>query len=590
MPDAQRVLAPRPHTAGAFDSIPDQNVQKRPALNALWNAAGTYDIEPADWQIFRTGDSGRPGGIPLEVVHTADVASWTRAERDSAARLYRNTASGLMWKWFDGPAICEFAASWESDFRAAALDELCWLAFAEAAFERERDMRPALVELHETFLATLTPQEREIVARIDRAACSQAELERQVRSLAREFLRFDGHCIETPDEHLHLGVSLLGLALRDSAESADRRKLKIHTATGDTTVRIARRAPLAITRLLDERAARTAERNRAYIERCFGPLLCTPTELEDLERVACTGAHANCRLWIADGSRLPGDLTGREFRTMQVDAAEQLARNRAFLAAGRRAFEATIEKLARSLGDRLHSSTRVAERGHNNGMLDPRRAWRAAALGDTAVFQKRVPIDAPDVKVDLLLDASGSRNDQQEAIATQAYVLGSALARCRIPVRISAFSSLRDHTIIRVFCGHGDTNGIGNVMHYFAAGMNRDGLALRAMGELMRDPADSCKRLLLVLTDGSPMDDHAMPGNTRGKHQGDYLGKPAIRDTAAEVRALRHVGIHVAAVYQGPDDYVDHARLIYGTHLVRTQRIERMAEMAALLIATALDE
>ena len=201
-----------------------------------------------------------------------------------------------------------------------------------------------------------------------------------------------------------------------------------------------------------------------------------------------------------------------------------------------------------------------------------------------------MPIDAPDVKVDLLLDASGSRNEQQEAIAAQAFVLGSALARCRIPVRICAFSSLRDHTVLRVFCGYGDADGIGNVMHYFAAGMNRDGLALRAMGRLMDTRTDGCKRLLIVLTDGSPMDNHPMVGRTREGRERDYLGKAAVNDTAAEVRALRRAGIYVAALYQGPDDYLDHARLIYGSQLVRILRIERMAEAAALLIASTLDE
>ena len=201
-----------------------------------------------------------------------------------------------------------------------------------------------------------------------------------------------------------------------------------------------------------------------------------------------------------------------------------------------------------------------------------------------------MPIDVPDVKVDLLLDASGSRNEQQEAIAAQAFVLGSALARCRIPVRICAFSSLRDHTVLRVFCGYGDADGIGNVMHYFAAGMNRDGLALRAMGRLMDTRTDGCKRLLIVLTDGSPMDNHPMVGRTREGRERDYLGKAAVNDTAAEVRALRRAGIYVAALYQGPDDYLGPARLIYGSQLVRILRIERMAEAAALLIASTLDE
>lgn len=570
-------------------ALTDKDARKQQALNALWNAAGAYDIEPDPWQLF--AETTTWDGIPLEATSASDLRK--TASRGSArdALLYRNTASGLLWKWYDGPAIQRFAAAWEEDFRALRLDELCWLVFSEAAFERERAIRPALDGLHAAFLESLPSGGRGIVEQLDVAGGTQDGLENTVLALAYKLYRFDGRCVKTPDTTLHLGVSLLGLSMRADLDRPGREKLRIRTSLESVSIPRTQRMQTALSHFLDERAARKAESNRAYVERCFGPLLCSPAELEELERATCTDVHANCHLWLADGSRPPGDLSGREFRTMMANAEEQLAKNRDFYNERRRAFETAIEKLAQNLNDRLHSTTRFSEKGHRFGTLDARSAWRADALDDNRVFQKKVPIDAPDVRIDVLLDASGSRSEQQEAIAAQAYVLGQALSRCHIPVRICAFSSLRDYTVLRVFCGYGEVDGIGNVMRYFAAGMNRDGLALRALERLVRKEGGfSGKHLLLVLTDGSPMDDHAMPDSAAPASNREYVGKPAVRDTASQVRALRRQGIQVAALHQGPDDYFEHARLIYGTQAVRIKRIERMAAAAALLIASSLEE
>lgn len=567
----------------------EQESAGKQAANALWNAAGRYGFKPPAWQVFLRGEAVVDTPMAIDVATTENLRPKTPGRR---ALLYRNTASGLIWKWFDGDAVCAFARSWETDFRAAYLDELCWLAFSEAACQCELPHRPALRQLHDEFLKSLPESGR---AALDQLGCGnpglrQDDIVARIQTVARARYRFDGRCVETPDESLHLGVSLLGLSLRADADKPGREKLRMRSGSAISFARPGNGPGAVITRILEERDARKAHADRAYVQRCFGPLLCSPAQLEQLERAACTGVHARSRLWLADGSRPPGSLDGHEFRMMQADAGEQLARNRAFYAAGRRAYDATIEKLARSLGDRLRSTARFSERGHCLGTLDARAAWRVAALDDGNVFLKKVPLDDPQAQVDLLLDASGSRSEQQEAIAAQAYILGQALARCRIPVRISAFCSLRDHTVIRVFCGYDDAAGMGDVMRYFAAGMNRDGLALRAMGQLMdAREARGRQRLLLVLTDGSPMDDHALAGTEDERRRREYLGKPAVRDTAAQVRALRREGIQVAALYQGPDDYWEHARLIYGFQLVRIHRIERMAEAAALLVASTLE-
>ena len=124
-------------------------------------------------------------------------------------------------------------------------------------------------------------------------------------------------------------------------------------------------------------------------------------------------------------------------------------------------------------------------------------------LNDDRVFLCAEEENHPAFTVDLLLDASASRLHCQEVIAAQGAILAESLANCGIPVRVSAFSSLRGYTVLRVLKGFADKNR-QNIYRYFASGWNRDGLALRAAGDLIRyapgpaprhliDPADRCQ-------------------------------------------------------------------------------------------------
>ena len=79
---------------------------------------------------------------------------------------------------------------------------------------------------------------------------------------------------------------------------------------------------------------------------------------------------------------------------------------------------------------------------------------------------------------------------------------------------------------------------------YVAAGWNRDGLALRAMGWLLRQRRSE-QSLLLVLSDASPNDDQRIPNGLGGWA---YTGKRGVDDTAAEAAALRLRGDYLAIV------------------------------------------
>lgn len=54
-------------------------------------------------------------------------------------------------------------------------------------------------------------------------------------------------------------------------------------------------------------------------------------------------------------------------------------------------------------------------------------------------------------------------------------------------MRGCSFLSLRGYTVIRRFCGYDEMEKDDRIFDYFAAGWNRDGLALRSTGQLMED-------------------------------------------------------------------------------------------------------
>lgn len=183
-----------------------------------------------------------------------------------------------------------------------------------------------------------------------------------------------------------------------------------------------------------------------------------------------------------------------------------------------------------------------------SGNLCAGRVWRAPYLNDNRVFLCPEEENCPAFTVDLLLDASASRLHCQEVIAAQGVILAESLANCGIPVRVSAFSSLRGYTVLRVLKGFADKNR-QNIFRYFASGWNRDGLALRAAGDLIRyAPGPAPRHLMILLTDASPNDSRRIPPTAENPLGCAYEDAAGVTDTAAQVRTLQRQGVRVSAV------------------------------------------
>ena len=178
-------------------------------------------------------------------------------------------------------------------------------------------------------------------------------------------------------------------------------------------------------------------------------------------------------------------------------AAEQAERNRADFLKNNDLYQSSILRLTEHIRNCMQVQQQPDAVSARQGHVDSQRIWRLPVLKDGKVFLRSEEENNPGFTVDLLLDGSASRLHCQETIAAQGYILARSLATCGIPVRVSSFCSLRGYTVVRILKDFSEKNAERKIFNYFAAGWNRDGLALRMAGKLL-DTAPADRHLLLL--------------------------------------------------------------------------------------------
>lgn len=574
------------------------SAQQRRAINLVWTASGDYQFEP---QFLALKSNGEPD-------------------------FYMNCVIGLVHKWFGDETQKRLFAHWTGDVRQSTFDDLAWLALENAVYEKELPERPVLEALRythaEEFFASeyqLSRQEwmdkNQLVYSLqserwkkvlsqkppllapwekglgEALACpgtmSGEELEAAVLAAFEKYLQFDGTVHKKEPFRLHFGdkwAPLLAKLMPVEIVRTDDLTIGRSAAAGENGMV---RASNALRAQLHSNERETQDRN--YIERCFGRSIYSPQRLARIEQQLCTGNHLGCHLWFTRGENAPDKPMSADTQRLYEQAEEQAKRNRAAFSHDNALYQNALLRLTEQIRNCMlvhQQPDRVTAR---QGFLDGTKVWREPILRDDRVFLRADEEPHPGFTVDLMLDGSASRLHCQETIAIQGYILAKSLASCGIPVRVTSFCSLRGYTVLRILKDLGDKNGERKVFDYFAAGWNRDGLALRGAGELMRSaPAD--KHLLILLTDASPDDSHNILPSGKVPLSRDYDGQAGIDDTADEVRALRAQGVRVAAVFMGENESVPAANAIYGRDLARIRRMDQLAAAAGRLIQTEIQE
>ena len=545
---------------------------------------------------------------------------------DGQPDLYMNCVIGLVHKWFGEDLPKKLFASWAGDAHQAMYDDLAWLALENAVYEKELPERPALAGLRQVHAAAffaseyqlsrqewmaknqlvyalqsarwkavlgqkppvLAPWEKGLSAAL---ACpgtlSGEELTEAVRTAFRKYLRFDGTAHAKKPFTLHFGerwVPLLTKLFTTEMVRTDDLAIDRSAAAGENGMV---RASNALRAQLESSDRENEDRD--YVEGCFGRSLYPPRELALIEQRLCTRNHLGCHLWFTRGETVQGKTMRADVQHLFDQAAEQAERNRADFLKNNDLYQSSILRLTEHIRNCMQVQQQPDAVSARQGHVDSQRIWRLPVLKDGKVFLRSEEENNPGFTVDLLLDGSASRLHCQETIAAQGYILARSLATCGIPVRVSSFCSLRGYTVVRILKDFSEKNAERKIFNYFAAGWNRDGLALRMAGKLL-DTAPADRHLLILLTDASPDDSRKILPTGKVPLSRSYDGEAGVQDTAEEVRALRQQGVRVAAVFMGENTSAPDARTIYGQDLVRIQRMDQLATAAGKLIQEEIRE
>ena len=522
-----------------------EELQNRRAVNQIWNGAGRYDVQPEQAAFDPEGDP----------------------------ELYMNTVMGLARRDYDFARFQPMLHAFQQQPQGGLYTDVFWLGLAHAVYEREAPRRPALDALR-----------REYARRV-LAESGEGGDPRQIPALRRCWAARILGADRTEDEWQ---TALLdGLAFSPGWDEQE-----LTRRTEELLYRYFHRARRSVT---DRQWAAWAGRS---LTKGGGIRFIKPNALRALShtdsgggagqasRLLCTGPHRNCRLHFTRGTP-PDHPPGPNAAWDAEHFRQQRAKNRAYYQARLAENQMALHQLTQKLQNVLLLRQDDGGTGARTGHLRPALAWRAAALDDEQVFLRRRPDEPDELSVDILLDGSASQNLQQEKLATQAYLIAESLTRCHIPVRVSFFCSVSGCTVLRILRDFGHPEENDACFDYTAAGWNRDGLALRAMGWLMRRSTVE-NRLLLLLSDASPNDDQRIPVGALPLGGRSYSGKQGVEDTAGEAAALRRQGVRPVCIFTGSDQELDNARRIYGAALERIPTAGWLADAVSRLLCAQL--
>lgn len=322
---------------------------------------------------------------------------------------------------------------------------------------------------------------------------------------------------------------------------------------------------------------------RDFLETKFGKTIYSLEQVAQLEKKLCTGNHKFTHLFYTKGEicELHGVYSTFEMHQRRRQA-ELIANNRTYYQKNLRQNRLLISKLSTDIMNSILLHMQPENVKANSGTVNPALAWRAAKLDDERVFARRENENAGDMSVDILLDASHSQRSRAEKISSQAYIVAEALSRCRVPCRVMSYCSMSGFTIMRLFNDYSASGDNSSIFDYYTEGCNRDGLAIRAAGELLSHSSFEHK-MLIVLSDVKPLDGAKIRKDERDVGV-SYDELRALNDTALEVRRLRAEGVSVLCIFTGTDDELPSAKMVYGQDFVRIRDFSLFADTVGKLI------
>ncbi len=556
-------------------------LQRRRAVNLIWNAARDYDFVP-DFKAY--DDRG-----------CADV--------------YWNSIIGAVRRHYDYPKLEKLFAGLRAYEDADMYEGLLWLGLENAVYQKEVPDRPVLSALREDYARRYIRVYGESLDDYHLFDCMATGHFLRVLGKEPGFSRYDKKLLDELEFSPELDTDALVERAKTLLERwfqirAEERKRERKGLLPALRARGAKKGkgryrkfgigladhPLHAYSgneelLREEDAPKTslsAAELRAFMTGKYGEALFGEQQSMELERKLCTGNHAFCHLHITKGVPARQKIQNGFEALRREQELKQHEKNRSYyrehLAENRTAVSRLAAKIQNSVLLYLQPSIVPSDAGR----LDGAKAWRAALLNDEKVFCRTEQGNMGDLGVDILLDASTSQQNRQERVSTQGFLIAEALTRCAIPCRVMSFCSMTGYTILRVFRDYGEPMANRKIFEYVSNGCNRDGLAIRAAHELILSSPYEHK-ILILLSDVKPHDAVRIPDEDEAAYIA-YEKDAGVRDTAAEVRRARADGIAVVCVFTGDEEDLPSAKLVYGKDFSRIPSVDKLADTVGNLL------
>ena len=551
--------------------------EKQRAWNIIWSVSKNYSITP-------------------------DVTAydeWGKAE------LYWNYIIGSVYKYFDYNLLSEYFDTLRYDRDYIFYQKIMMLGLEGCIFEKDSKNRPVLASLRFDYgkKAYENREEAEVFDKIQAAYFSRVigydmKVEDNVNSLLDE-LNFD---INFNTEQV---INKMNQIINKYFEPEYNNEFYIKKIKDNKLLRFIGRKHPSIKRSIkgstltlkdtDEGKAgagkiasawikfkeRSDNKGREFIKDYFGISTISESNTKELEKILCDEAHESCHLHFTRGQFDENDdaifrqkLTSIQRYKNKKHYIENYIRN-----------TNNITKLTQRIKNAIIVNYTYSMKSES-GKLVTEKTWRTV-LDDTRIFVRSIKDDMPDMSVDIMLDASASQLNRQEIIAEEGYIIAESLTRCNIPVKIYSFCNMRDYTVMNLFRDYNEINNNDKIFNYYAAGFNRDGMALRTALHMMEDSKYSHK-ILIILSDVKPNDMLGVASEGIIPLQKEYSDETGVSDTANEVRKGWKQGVSILCVFTGRDEDIASVKKIYGQKFTRILKLDKFAEMVGVLIEKEL--
>ncbi|MCD7717715.1 MAG: nitric oxide reductase activation protein [Lachnospiraceae bacterium] len=334
--------------------------------------------------------------------------------------------------------------------------------------------------------------------------------------------------------------------------------------------------------VIDEEAAR---KMYSYMELNFGRSYLSEQEQKQKNLRLCRGAHIDCSLYYTDGILENPVLSNAQY----VNARRYAEKNRVHFRNNHHLILRNVEQLGDELRRSLNRRSEPERQAAYAGTIVPGRLWQVGRKETPGrLFEKNLRRNNSEFAVDILIDASESQRDRQSEVALQAYILAEALSINKIPLQITGFCTFWDYTVLQRFRGYDDPREANRkLQNLVGSSNNRDGLAIRAVGDSLLQRQEEGK-ILIILSDGRPNDIIVNRPNSRNPRT--YCGDYAVQDTAYEVRKLRSQGVCVLGVFTGLEKDLAAEKRIFGKDFTYIRSTSGFARVVTRYLRRLLEE